>query len=405
MNKTIVYEHPETICFDLDEDSRKVKVDQFLDWIYHYYGEEMYDFFRMNYDGILENKLPREYDGFCAGTRLSKVLMKKFDVGAEDVRQKLSMLIQSNKVSGKLCLSVHPLDFLSASENNHSWRSCHALDGEYRVGNVSYMMDDCTFIAYLKSDAPDTKLPHFPEDVPWNDKKWRCYFYVDRKNQMIYAARQYPFFSQKALDLVAEIIRTKFGFFWSEDYKNDLLREANRSRFYWDPDEKPKNMDWDYYASRYMHQPTFEPVGLKGDVVINGRTWSFDNTKIIVGYGSNRRIVPVTNYIETDRDACCYNDVIQSHTYAPWIMDYSADDEWTIPVHVVEKLIVGKGVPCVCCGRHNTADSDIFVCNYCRTDERECDRCGCCDRADYMHYDDRTGNWYCDDCYAELYDT
>ena len=376
-------------------------MDQFLDWIYREYGEDMYEFFKDNYDGILENKVPRPYEEFCAGTRLSKVLMKKFGLRAEDVRQKLSMLIQSNKVTGKLCISVHPLDFLSASENNHSWRSCHALDGEYRVGNVSYMMDDCTFMAYLKSNGPDVKLPHFPEDVPWNDKKWRCYFYLDRKNGIVYAAKQYPFFSQKALDLIADILRVKLAYFWPDEEKDLFIKRAAGYPWY-DPNEVPKT--WEECAEKYMSQPTFQPTGLKGEVLINGQYWNFENTKVIVGYGSHCKVVPVTNYIETNRDACCYNDVIQSHTYAPWTLVYEPDHSGVMPIKVDEKLVVGKGVPCVRCGHHLTADSDIFVCNYCRNDDRECSRCGCCESADYMHYDEASGNWYCNDCWAELFE-
>lgn len=400
MNNSIIYEHPEPVCFDLDEDSKKQKVDQFLDWVWREYGETMYSFFRDNYDGILENKIPQPYEEFCVGTRLSKALMKKFGLEAEDVRQRLSMLIQSNKVTGKLCLSVHPLDFLSASENNHSWRSCHALDGEYRVGNVSYMMDDCTFIAYLKSNGPDVELPHFPEDVPWNNKKWRCYFYVDRTNGIIYAAKQYPFFSQHALDLIAEIIKYQFGYFIPKDEQERRIKQA---RMYpWGDRNHPRN--WQEYVDSYINAYRFRPTGLKGEVLINGQYWNFENTKVIVGYGAMTRIVPVTNYIETDRDACCYNDVIQSHTYAPWTLVYNQDFEGCMPIKVDKKLVVGKGVPCVCCGRHNVADSDIFVCNHCRTDERECDRCGCLDRADYMHYDEASGNWYCDCCWSEMFD-
>ena len=42
---------------------------------------------------------------------------------------KMSMILQENCVSGRLCISVHPLDFISSSENTYNWRSCHALDG------------------------------------------------------------------------------------------------------------------------------------------------------------------------------------------------------------------------------------------------------------------------------------
>ena len=48
------------------------------------------------------------------------------------------MILQDVKVSGDLVLSVHPLDYLSISDNNHNWYSCHSLDGEYGAGNLGY---------------------------------------------------------------------------------------------------------------------------------------------------------------------------------------------------------------------------------------------------------------------------
>jgi len=402
---SLIYEIPNPVTFDLDDESRKNKVDQFLSWIHHEYGEDMYLFFKEHYDGILENKLTHEYCGFPRGTRLSKVLMKQFGVDAEQVRQELSMLIQSNKVTGKLCISIHPLDYLSASENNHSWRSCHALDGEYRVGNVSYMMDDCTIIAYLKSTSGDVKLPHFPEDVPWNDKKWRCYFYVDRVNKLIYAGRQYPFHSDAALEMVANVIRDTFYYFASNEQKQMELKEFRRHQpLFWRLSSKNTDeITWQDYLDEMVPHYTFQPVGMKGETVINGHIWSFDETKVICGYGSRREIVPVTKFIETDRDACCFNDVIQSHTYAPWIMAYNNDSNCLPdPSEIHQKLVVGKGVPCICCGERQVADSDTFFCSMCRDDERECTRCGCTGNDSNMHYVD--GEWYCDECYSDLFD-
>lgn len=393
-----IYEYDEPVCFELDENSRRVEVDRFLEWIAENYSGEMYKFFLDNYDGIFENKIPKVYEEFSAGTKLSKVLMKKFGLQAEDVRQRLSMLIQSNKITGKLCFSVHPLDFLSASENNYNWRSCHALDGEYRVGNVSYMLDDCTFIVYLKGNNENAKLPHFPEDVPWNDKKWRCYFYIDRENDMVYAAKQYPFFSEKALEIIADILRLKLGYFWPKEKKDSLIKKSSsRSWFH-----NTTFRDWEDFADTCLLPCKFKPNGLKGEVFINGYYWTFQNTKVIVGYGSQCKVVPITNYIETDKDACCYNDVIQSHTYAPWILVYGLDQDGIMPIKVEKKLIVGKGVPCLCCGNRYTADSDIFVCNMCREDEHECARCGCVDYGDRMHYDPSDMTWLCHDCWSDL---
>ena len=40
-----IYESPTPVTFELDDESRRDKVDEFLDWIIHEYSEEMYEFF------------------------------------------------------------------------------------------------------------------------------------------------------------------------------------------------------------------------------------------------------------------------------------------------------------------------------------------------------------------------
>ena len=337
------------VTFELSNDARKSKVDEFIGWVRCEYGSEMSDFFESNYDGILDNKLICPEPGFPKGMKLSKVLMQQFGLDAEDVRQKLSMLIQSNKVKGTLCFSVHPLDFLSASESTHGWRSCHALDGEYRAGNLSYMVDDCTFMVYLKSDK-DAILPHFPSDVPWNDKKWRCYFYIDRANKLIYAAKQYPFHSDAALELISGILAKKLDYL---DYEMaEEYREEVRSSF-WYHDEPVE-----------LPQCPFHHWGIKNETKINDEVFFFEHPKAIVGYGSCRKIVPMKKYIKTHNDALCFNDVLQSHTYSAYIMSYMPDRDW-MPDEIDNPLVVGQPFHCLCCNNYVPPDSDRMFCGDC----------------------------------------
>jgi hypothetical protein len=60
--------------------------------------------------------------------------------------------LQQNKITGRLCFSVHPLDFLSMSENNCGWRSCQALDGDFRAAALAYMIDSSTVVAYIEEE-------------------------------------------------------------------------------------------------------------------------------------------------------------------------------------------------------------------------------------------------------------
>lgn len=366
---SLIYTVDTPTTFELDANSKKDKVDEFIGWVDREYGYEMVQFFTENYDAILENKLQHQWKEFPAGMKLSKVLMKKFGLEAEDVRQKLSMLIQSNKVTGTLCLSVHPLDYLSASENTHGWRSCHALDGEYRAGNVSYMADRCTIMAYLRSDE-DTRLPNFPADVPWNDKKWRCYFYVDNDNQLIYAARQYPFHTDAGLKMVADLLH-QFHYFDERVARDWNERVAIMREHPWGHTFTKEELELPYSSFRHW--------GIRGETKINDMTFYFDQTKVVVGPDGHRKVVPMDKFIKTDPEACCFNDVIQSHTYAPYIMNYDFSCDY-MPERVSRPLVVGAACNCVTCGQRPFGDSDTFQCHYCRGDEGESD--------DYEYEDD-----------------
>ena len=335
----------------------------------------------MNYDSILENKLSVETFGFPVGMKLSRVLVKHFGIDAEDVRQRLSMLIQSNKVTGRLVISVHPLDFLSSSENQGNWRSCHALDGEYRSGNLSYMCDNVTFMAYIKSEE-DVILPRFPSTVPWNNKKWRCLFFQDSNNGQIWAGRQYPFFNARALNYVADALMLLDYF--TEDKINDYLN-----------------------SHPWVNHPQFFCDTLRGEVFLTDKRLKvFNDTYVFLGH-DDIKIEKLRDYIHTDKDAMCYNDVIDSHTYAPYILRYKIPTAW-IPRNL-HSFTIGAPAPCVCCGERPIAYSDMMLCKQCLLHEtefeheaiRHCDGCGCRILEEEAHYDMDTDYIYCDDCWKE----
>ena len=385
MSGSLILESKEPVTFELDESAQHDKIDEFIDWVEHEYGAEMREFFAMNYDSILENKLSVRFEKYPAGMKLSRVLMQAFGSRAEEVRNHLAMLIQSNKITGKLCISVHPLDFLSASENQHSWRSCHALDGEYRSGNLSYMCDDVTFMAYLKSDE-DTILPRFPRDVPWNNKKWRCFFFRDYDNGQIWAGRQYPFSTTGALPKIAELL-------WKLDY---FAEDGLRDRF------AGPGSYWGY------NMPQFFCDALRGEVTIDDeRPKMFNDTYVFLGQ-DQITLEPLRKYIWTPEEAMCYNDLIDSHTYAPYVLRYKAPYDY-IP-HNLKKFKVGSAAPCVCCnGNRNIEYSDTVLCRDCLVDFgpedhealTECDGCGQRIVREYAHYDEWGDVYYCDSCWEQ----
>lgn len=224
--------------------------------------------------------------------------------------------MQKNKIEGYLCISVHPLDFLSLSENTHNWRSCHALDGEYAAGNLSYMMDTSTFIIYLRSDE-DVKLPNFPSTVLWNNKKWRMLMYLSQDCHMLFAGRQYPF-------ECADILNNEI---------NRLLRQANIMGSNWIP--------W----SQYCFTGT-----------------DFFETGPLYPKGSDK-MVPITEIVE-DKNVIHYNDLLHSSSYT--------EPYWTAKRDLLDVLKngesyfeIGGPVKCCNCGKDYITVLDTFLCHDC----------------------------------------
>ena len=166
----LIYEWPEKVTFELDIEEKNKKVSDLISYVADY-NINLAEFIKFNMDNFYENLVNDNYSSpsgipISKGMRLLKAF-KFFEEDKEkltDFQNRASMVIQENKVEGRLCFSVHPLDFLSASENTHNGHSCHALDGDFRAGNLSYMIDKCTIMVYLKSDE-DTLQQDFPDYV------------------------------------------------------------------------------------------------------------------------------------------------------------------------------------------------------------------------------------------------
>jgi hypothetical protein len=74
--------------------------------------------------------------------------------------------------TGQLVLSVNPLDMLLSSENS-AWHSCHCLDDCHRAGNLSYLADQHSAIAYYS----DENREYHGADLPY--KAFRAMVYAD----------------------------------------------------------------------------------------------------------------------------------------------------------------------------------------------------------------------------------
>lgn len=98
-----------------------------------------------------------------------------------------SRILNDAILEGELCLSIHPMDFLTASDNDCDWTSClrfRNIDykgiGDYRAGTVEMMNSPYVVCAYLKSKK-DMEIVHTDwddETYYWNNKRWRSFYIV-----------------------------------------------------------------------------------------------------------------------------------------------------------------------------------------------------------------------------------
>ena len=219
------YELPQAIELDVPETEKDIIFTEYLDVLSFFSAEARKFVESQGHEGFFNNRVVVEYTTRSGkkiqeGAKLSKSL-KFFDLLdptiKEKLQTKLSTFIQMSKLTGKLVFSVDPRDFLSSSENVHNWHSCHALDGEYCAGNLSYMLDDSTFMVYLKAEG-EYQLPNFPKGLMWNSKKWRLLLHLDRTNSVLALAKQYPFSSSQLEKITIDEVSRMFD----KDYGSTL---------------------------------------------------------------------------------------------------------------------------------------------------------------------------------------
>lgn len=342
------------VSFSLDDGSLKEIVESKVirKFLHALNWDADYDYFikyiQANYDAFRTNILARDYilspdKVIAAGMKFTKSF--KFFIADEDLltyaQNLASEVIQKNKCTGTLYLSVHPLDFLSTSENAHNWRSCHALDGEYKLGNLSYMQDKSTIVCYVEAEnGCRYKLPNFPEDVKWNSKKWRMLLYVSDNRKMIMAGRQYPFATNDALSLIRETYLNLFTKseqdFWiggkERDYWIDWQNQYIESVQYPDGDQ------FDLYA-RYIALPG--EIKRMRDLIIDVKPLGYDDDD------------------EEDEIILHYNDLLRSTCYTePYYCFYKYFTSEPMQFHI------GHPVSCLICGGE-----------YCREDQPICYHC------------------------------
>lgn len=149
---------------------------------------------------------------FRAGDKISRCIGKILDLyditpaEKDSILIKFSMLIQSVKVKGSAVLSIDPIDYITMSENNSNWESCHSMSGCYRTGPFAYLQDGSTAISYAKPKDDCVFTYGDGKTLAYSNKNWRQIVLFSKELKYATQLRQYPYTSQANQSTVANIV-------------------------------------------------------------------------------------------------------------------------------------------------------------------------------------------------------
>lgn len=206
------------------------------------------------------------------GCKIVRMLGKIAEVynieGYEEFRIAHSICTNTKKVQGNLCLSIHPLDYMTMSDNENNWSSCMSWRrvGDYRMGTVEMMNSDCVVVAYVETNNKKLKIDneHF-----WNSKIWRELFIV--RPELILGVKPYPYehneLESTALNLLKDFAEKTLG--WGNWY--DGIREvSNNENNEFDGDEKFIEIDSQYmYNDIYDYRKAYVSKDMPAEFVMN----------------------------------------------------------------------------------------------------------------------------------------
>lgn len=139
----------------------------------------------------------------------------------EDFRIAHSQVLNQKTVRGTLHLSIHPLDYATASDNANGWSSCMSWQegGCYRLGTIEMMNSPMVLCAYLTGN----NTLYDVGDQPWNSKKWRSWVVVTP--EVILVNRHYPFHSVSIAHEIVEWVKSlaKVNMGWQYQKTENVL--------------------------------------------------------------------------------------------------------------------------------------------------------------------------------------
>lgn len=175
---------------------------------------------------------------FRAGDKISKCIGKILDLyditpaEKDSVLIKFSMLIQGVKAKGSAVLSIDPVDYITMSENNSNWESCHAMSGCFRTGPFAYLQDSSTTISYVKPKDDCVFTYGDGKTLTYSNKNWRQIVLFSKELKYATQLRQYPYTSQANQSTVARIVMNVLNAKNGLDYQIHSIDVCDMPRYF-----------------------------------------------------------------------------------------------------------------------------------------------------------------------------
>lgn len=202
-----------------------------------------YEFNRLiSHYNIEKGKTIRAYDfpvlnlKIAAGMKIAKAVQKfikaigypHFDL-YEEWRNAISNLNANRTFKANLVLSIHPIDYMTMSDNNCDWSSCMSwtAEGAYSMGTIEMMNSNMAIVAYIESDTPFTAC-----DMEAPNKSWRTLVFAHK--DIVVVGKNYPYYNaslnQVVLEEVVKLVEKNLNWhytFKNQNYKDTILFRSN----------------------------------------------------------------------------------------------------------------------------------------------------------------------------------
>ena len=258
-----------------------------------------------------------------------------------------SKLFNQATIDGELCLSIHPLDFMTMSDNDNGWDSCMAWSrecnpGYYRAGTVECMNSPYIVVAYLHN--PKHTMTHksfrlLDEDFEWNSKRWRELFIV--QEGVIMEIKGYP-------------------------YQDENLTNA---ALMWIKELAAKNLGWEYNDEELNVQDNIDIDEENFYSITPETTYHMYNDIGTLTTHRMRVNYPALKSMCEDRPHHDTNSNFYESCYHEW-----NSERW----HHIYTIPYGGDATCMCCGDYLDCEeerSDKVLCQSCFPGYK-CDCCG-----------------------------